>query len=151
MISEFEFYHGAAITRLLHGNGKKLSISTFDSPSNASYVINDKAGIFIKHSKKRMSPWRFSFKTEHQDEIKALSSRFGEVFLLLVCHSDGIVALNFQELKNLLNEFHENYEWISLERNRRQEYGVKGSDGKLQWKVAKNEFPNKIFSYLEEG
>ncbi len=148
MISEFEFYHGAALSRLLHG-GKKLEVSTYSSSGNASYVLNGATGIFIKHSKKRMSPWRFTFKKEHQDEIRELKSSFGEVFLLLICHSDGIVALNYDELKELLNEFHDEYEWISLGRNRRQEYEVKGSDGKLKWKIAKNEFPSKIYEYLQ--
>lgn len=149
MISEFEFYHGAAIVGMLHGSDEGVSVATFNSPGNASYVINNRAGMYIKHSKKRLSPWRFSFKKEHQDEIKTLKHRLGEVFLVLVCHSDGIVVLNYVELKVLLNDFHEGYEWVNLERNRRQEYAVSGSDGKLKWKIAKNEFPNKIIRFLQ--
>ncbi len=151
MINEFEFFHGAALVKLLHKNDKNLKIATFDSPGNASYVVNERAGLFIKHSRKRMSPWRFTFKREHQDEIQALKDSFGEVFLLLVCNNDGVVALSYEELKFILNEFHKDYEWVSIERNRRQEYGVKGSDGKLRWKIAKNEFPDKIINHLQKS
>jgi len=85
MIKEFEFYHGAVLANLLHESGQDIIIETFPSESNASYVVNKNIGLFIKHSTKRMSPWRFSFMQEHQDEILRMKNKLGEVFLLLVC------------------------------------------------------------------
>jgi hypothetical protein len=148
MISEFEFYHGAALAKLLHGHAATINLGIYSSPGNASYVVNGKTGLYIKHSAKRMSPWRFTFKKEHQDEIKTLNDIYDHVFTLLVCGKDGVVVLSYVELKIVLDHMHEKHEWISVARNRGQEYGVKGSDGKLLWKIAKNEFPVKIIRQL---
>lgn len=145
MIKEFEFYHGAVLANLLHGSGQSITIEPFPSESNASYVVNKSIGLFIKHSAKRMSPWRFSFAQEHQDEILDMKNKLGEVFLLLVCGEDGIVPLNFFELKEILNETHDPVEWISVARNKNKEYKVKGSDGPLSYKISKRDFPRKLF------
>ena len=74
-----------------------------------------------------------------------MKNKIGEVFLLLVCDDDGIVALSFEEVKKILNDVHEDVEWISVARNKRQMYTVKGSDGELEFKVGKEDFPKKIF------
>ena len=147
MIKEFEFYHGAVLSGLAHA-GMAVSLKLFPTSSNSSYVINDKVGIFVKYSSKRMSPWSFSFNQSHQDEILEIKNRLGEVFLLLVCFDDGIVTLNFDELKIILNEIHKTVEWIRVSRKPREKYSVKGSDGKLKFKIGGNEFPNKIFDAL---
>lgn len=145
MIKEFEFYHGAVLANLLHGSGQSITIEPFPSESNASYIVNRNIGLFIKHSIKRMSPWRFSFAKEHQDEILGMKNKLGEVFLLLVCGEDGIVALNFEELKKVFNETHGPVEWISVSRNKNTEYTIKGSDGSLGHKISKKDFPRKLF------
>ena len=145
MIKEFEFYHGAVLVNLLHEAGKSIIIEQFPSKSNASYIVDKNIGLFIKHSVRRMSPWRFSFSQEHQDEILEMKNKLGEVFLLLVCGEDGIVALGFSELKKILNEVHEPMEWISVSRNKNTEYTVKGSDGSLEYKISKKDFPRKLF------
>src|SRR3989338_7199707 len=145
MIKEFEFYNGAVLTKLLHESGHGVIIEPFSSPSNASYVLNKNIGLFIKHSTKRMSPWRFSFAKEHQDEILEIKNKIGDVFLLLVCGEDGILALSFEELKEILNDVHNPVEWISVSRSKNTEYTVKGSDGPLGHKISKKDFPRKIF------
>lgn len=114
---------------------------------NSSYILNDKVGLYIKYSAKRMSPWRFSMQQEHQDEILEMKNNLSEVFLLLVCGEDGIVTLGFNELKVILNDAHSAVEWISASRNPRKEYTIKGSDGKLARKVGKTDFPKKVFEF----
>jgi hypothetical protein len=148
MISEFEAHHGKAIIGLIRANKGPLTIAKYNSPSNASYLLNGHVAIYIKHSAKRMSPWRFSFLKEHQDEIKTLKQIYGEVYVVLVCNNDGIVALNFSELKTLLDDSHSQSEWISAARTRNTEYAIKGSDGKLNFKVAKNSFPSKLLKII---
>ncbi|MBU6447405.1 hypothetical protein KGQ24_01000 [Patescibacteria group bacterium] len=145
MIKEFEFYHGVVFARILHAVDRAISIKPFPTPDNASYVIDNKIGIYIKYSEKRLSPWRFSFQKRHQDEILEMKNKFEEIYLLLVCNDDGIVALNFGELKHILNEVHNNTEWISAARGKRQMYTIKGSDGKLEFKIGHNDFPSKLF------
>jgi hypothetical protein len=102
-------------------------------------------GLYIKYSSKRLSPWRFSFHKRHQDKILEMKKDIGELYLLLVCNDDGVVVLTFDELKQILNENYETVEWISATRNRRQMYSIKGSDGKLSFKVGRDEFLTKMF------
>ena len=145
MIKEFEFYHGVVFARILHATQRPLSICPFQSRTNASYVVNDGTGIYIKYSSKRMTPWRFTFKKSHQEEIDVLRSKFGSVFLLLVCNDDGIVCLEYSELKQILDDQHRAIEWISASRRKRQMYSVKGPDGALKLKIGQGDFPEKIF------
>lgn len=147
MIKEFELYHGVIMSRLVHSCDGPISLRLYPSSSNASYVLNGNIGIYVKHSAKRLSPWRFSFQKEHQDEILRMKNELGSIFVLLVCGKDGIVTLSFDELKTILNDSHEETEWISAARQLNQEYTIKGSDGSLKRKVGKNDFPKKLFSF----
>lgn len=148
MIKEYEFYHGVVFTKLFQNCQNNLSIKPYPSSSNASYILNDSIGLYIKYSTKRLSPWRFSFQKEHQDEILEMKNKLGQVFLLLVCGEDGVVTLSFSELKKLLDENHGQVEWISAARTLNKEYTVKGSDGGLERKVGKTDFPKKIFAEI---
>lgn len=145
MLKEFDFFHGVVFTRILHVGKMPVSIKSYPTPDNASYVINKTIGIYIKYSAKRMSPWRFSFQKEHQDEILEMKNKLGEVYTILVCNDDGIVCLNFDELKEVLDTQHDTVEWISVARGPREKYEVKGHDGKLRLKIGNSDFPEKIF------
>jgi hypothetical protein len=145
MIKEFEYHHGIVFSRILHFFEENLCIRPYLTADNASYVINDNIGIYIKYSTKRLTPWRFSFLKRHQDEILEMKNKLGSVFLLLVCHNDGIVALSFEELKAILNESHDEIEWISVSRRKREMYSVSGSDGELKFKIGRSDFPSKLF------
>jgi hypothetical protein len=145
MISEFEFFHGVVFARMLHATQRQLSIKPYSLSDNAAYVVDGDKGIYIKYSSKRLSPWRFSFQQRHQDKMLEMKKTIGAVFLILVCNDDGVVVLTFDELKQILDENHEAVEWISASRNRRQMYSIKGSDGKLSFKVGKDEFLGKLF------
>lgn len=146
MIKEFERFHGLVLARIIHGTNRQFSIRPFPTPSNSSYVINDKIGIYIKYSTGRMTPWRFTFRKEHQNEIEAMKKGLKSIFLLLVCNDDGIVCLSYEELKKILNDQHDEIEWISATRHKRESYAVKGSDGKLGFKIGPNAFPEKLFN-----
>jgi hypothetical protein len=146
MIRDFEFYHGLVFARILHGTQRPLFLRPFQSASNASYVLNDTIGIYIKYSSKRMTPWKFTFMKEHQEEIDLLKSNFEKVFLVLVCSDDGVVCLSYAELKQILDNQHDPIEWISAKRHKREMYSVKGSNGELDFKIGQGEFPGKLFA-----
>ena len=148
-INEYEFYNGVVLNRLIR-KGKALNIDIFPSKSANSFVLNDKVGIYIKYSRKVTSPWRFTFKKVHQDEMKIMSELLNKFYLILVCYDDGIVCLEYSEIKNILNKDHEEYEWISASRLKREQYKIQGSDGKLNFKVADNDFPNKIYLEIDK-
>ena len=92
-----------------------------------------------------MTPWRFTFKKEHQEEIDLMKSRFKNVFLVLVCNDDGVVCLSYPELRRILDAQHDPIEWISATRHKREMYAVKGSNGELDFKIGQNDFPAKLF------
>ena len=146
MIKEFEFYHGVAFARMLHVVQKEVAIKPYSPLDNAAYIVNGSIGVYIKYSAKRLSPWRFSFQQKHRDKIVAMENDLDTVFVFLVCNDDGVVILTFDEFRQVLNETHAGVEWISATRNRRQMYSIKGSDGKLSFKVGKDEFVEKLFS-----
>ncbi|MFC0425155.1 hypothetical protein [Chryseobacterium scophthalmum] len=151
MIKEFEFYHGVVFSKLIHSISDGISVKLYPSPSNASYVINDNIGIYIKYSTKRMSPWRFSFQKKHQDEILQMQEQLRNIFVLLVCGKDGVVTLSFEELKTILNDIHSETEWISASRTRNKEYSIKGSDGSLEKKIGKKDFLKKILEAIKQN
>jgi hypothetical protein len=68
---------------------------------------------------------------------------------LFVCNDDGIVVLSFDELKNILNKV-ETTAAVSVARERRKMYAVKGSCGELFYKIGRNDF-EKLFSYRTEN
>jgi len=151
MIKEFEIYHGVVFARLINASQATLCMASYRPENNASYCLkngNRTAGLYIKHSSKRLSPWRYTFLQEHQDEISQMKAEFGEVFVVLVCGKNGIVVLNYAELKSILDHNHESAEWVSVARGKRQMYTVKGTDGALDFKVGEKDFPRKILDYL---
>jgi hypothetical protein len=145
MINEFEFYHGVVFARMVHITQRELAVKPFSSSDNAAYVVDGSIGIYIKYSLKRLSPWRFSFQKRHRDKIHEMKENLSEAFVLLVCNDDGVVVLSFDEFKQILNETGGDSEWISAARNQRQMYSIKGSDGRLSFKVGKDEFLGKLF------
>lgn len=149
MTKEFEQYHGIVFTRILHGLPEPVKIGVYPTKNNSSYVLDDRAGLYIKYSTNRMSPWRFTFLKAHQDEVAEMQKNFGEVFTALVCKDDGIVLLNFQELKSILDHNHGESEWVAVTRGRRTQYSVSGSDGELDFKVSQKSCPNKILEYFQ--
>ncbi len=143
-MKNFEFFHGAALVRIIHSN-------VFDSikkytNNNSSYVINGKIGIYIKYSQKRMSPWSFSFSEIHIDEIKDMKNGFNKVYVVFVCSDNGICCLNFEEFSTVISSENENFpKWIRVSRMRGEKYFVSGSDGELKHKIGNSDFPKKIY------
>ena len=147
-IDNSDYFYGAALKVLLDESEKHL-IQPLPTTSKCAYSINNKAGIYIKYSRARVSPWRFTFKKEQQEEIKAIKELFQEVFLILVCKDDGFVCISYAELKKILDDEFDPVEWISAARSRNSQYTIKGSNGKLNFKVSHKDFPRKINTYFK--
>lgn len=148
MIKEYEYLHGVVFTRLCSIYGFNVSIKPFKNDGYSSYVINDKAGLYIKYCGKRLTPWRFSFAKSHQNEIEEMHMAYGEVFVALVCYLDGVVMLSYAELKKILDTLHDEHEWISVSRPKNKMYCVAASDGELDFKVGKTSCPDKVKEYF---
>ena len=110
-IKEYEFFNGVVLNKLIR-KGKPVSIDVFPCSSENSFILNEKVGLYIKYSKKLTTPWRYSFTKLHQDELKIMSELCKNCFLLLVCNKDGIACISYKDLKKILDENHEEVEWI---------------------------------------
>lgn len=149
MIKDKEFLFWPIFVRLIEWSwDTNISIRKYKSNSRSSYVINNNIWLFIKTATARNSPWSFTFMKEHQNEIKELKDNLENVFLILVCNEDGIVALNFDELKKLLDYDHLDIEWIRVKRKKWEKYTVYWHDWELKRKIWDNEFPKKVLDLI---
>ena len=156
-IDVFEFYHGSALTKLLN-YGERLVIKTFPSDSNATFSIGlagkkdekEQVAIYIKYSKKRMTPWVFTFKKKHQEELQVINDLHKKTFLVLVCGHDGVICIEYSKLKSILDENYGIAEWVKVHRYRREHYQFSGSDGKLSHKMSRKVFPLDIIKALKK-
>lgn len=139
----FEFYHGAALLKIIKSNKyKKIELL---SNNNSVYLIDDKYGLYIKYSQKRISPWVFTFDKVHIDEISEVYGLLKNVYIVLICHDDGICCLNWQEFNTVLSIQDNIYpKWIKAIRKINEKYSVFGSDGNLQHKIGISDFPDKL-------
>jgi len=147
-ISDTESHHGAVLARIVHQSDEPFSFEVYPTKSNSSYVFNNKIGLYIKYSKKRLSPWRFSFQKAHQDEILEMKEKLGNVYTVFVCGKDGVVGLDYRQLKQVLDEQYDEVEWVSISRTRNTKYSIAGSNGKLRLKIGKQDFPKKLFEEI---
>lgn len=143
MIRDIEFYHGAALARLVR-SGQRVTIAPFNALSHASYVVNDCCGLYLKHSSSRMSPWSFTFHLNHQHEIDEMHRLIGYVVVGLVCNDDGVAGLDYSEFRTVLDANHEVVEGIGISRKPRGMYTVRGRDGKMQYRIGDGEFVKKV-------
>ena len=147
-LNEHEFYNGVVLNRLIR-KGKPIKIDVFPTSGNNSFMINEKVGLYLKYSTKKISPWRFSFTKEHQEEMKIMRDLLENIYLVLICGKDGIACIEYEELKQVLDEYYEEVEWVSASRLKREQYSIKGSNGKLDFKIADTDYPKKIFEKLD--
>jgi hypothetical protein len=132
------------------GDSRSAYILSANVPAILGKGKKTSAGVFVKISNKRASPWRYSFIKEHQDEILQMKEQHDEVFVAFVNGTDGVACLDFDGLKQILDEHHEEQEWVSVSRKLRENYRVAGNDGKYERPLPKNNFPNIVVDYFEK-
>ena len=154
-ITNEQKYHGAVFRGLIDALEEFSEDCYYRfSPTNESrsgYILEItntirviKLGLYVKHSSKRRTPWRFTFQYLHQVEIDVLKDECDEVFVILIAGDDGIACVKFQELKALLDENFEETEWISLSRKPNSSYRISGKDGSLDTPLQMKSFPESI-------
>lgn len=139
---DYTFFHGHALVRLIHD---PLTHGIELHHGNNCYLINNKSGIYLKHSARRISPWQFTFLPEHLEEIATITGDTKRLFLVLVCNDNGICCLDFQETAQLIMVGNMNQtKSIRVSRSTREKYAVSGTDGKLKYKIGNSDFPRKV-------
>ena len=148
MIKQVELYHGAVLARLVRGRASRgVTIRAYEA-GRSGYILNESIGLYVKYSANRMTPWSFSFSSEHQEEISNLKSGCTAFFVVLVCGEDGIACLSQLEYRALLDDQFESTGWIRASRRAREKYLLTGSEAHRKFRVGDNEFPSKVHEAL---
>lgn len=103
MIADYKFYHGAVLAELVSAKVGPLAIDELTEEGRlSSYILDGRTGLQIKHSTNRLHPWQFTFTKANLVELLALQQSYKSVFVVLVCHTDGMVALTLEEVTEIL-------------------------------------------------
>jgi len=138
MLDEYEFYQGTVLRKLIVESDNAMSFRPFlrDGRINA-FVMNGNVGIYIKHSSKRMSPWRFSFTLEQASDLLDLEQKYPDSFIVFVCGDDGLVTISFADLHSIVSFQETDNAWVSVTRPPRAQYDLAGNKAELRYKVAR--------------
>ncbi|MDR3643296.1 MAG: hypothetical protein P4L74_06765 [Candidatus Doudnabacteria bacterium] len=134
MLDKTEYYHGAAIVRLLE-NENCTSVKKQGLPG---YVVNNEVFVFLKYSTKGRTPWGFSFDLEDLNRCLNALVSYRKVVVGLICGGDGVCALDWQEVNRLLDGKPGR---IAAGRKHNHSYSVWGSAGELKYKIPVNHWP----------
>ena len=135
MINEYEMYHGQVLRNIICSVGLAVRIEDCDEQGRKnSFLINDKVSIYIKHSRKRLTPWIFTFHKGHLVELERLAI-YDNCFVVLVCGTDGNLALTIDEIVQLFNGCSSSSAFLRVVRHRNTMYEIFGPDGCLKRRV----------------
>jgi hypothetical protein len=137
MLDEYELYQGAVLRQLIVESEHSLTVRPYirEGRINA-FVLNGRVGIYVKHSSKRMSPWRFTFTIEQAADLLDLEVKFPESFVVLICETNGLLTLNCFQLHEIVSFQESGNAWVRVERPPRAQYGVAGNRGELKNKMS---------------
>ncbi|MBX3048887.1 MAG: hypothetical protein KIT46_01135 [Anaerolineales bacterium] len=138
MIDKFEYYHGAALVRVVD-DPRCYSIK---KRGQQGYLVNDAIFVFLKYSTKSRSPWEFSFDAEDVLHNNLMQEEYGEAFLGLICGGDGICGLGWSEAKELLGG---QAGRIAAGRKHNRSYSVWGTTGEWKRKISLRRWPALLF------
>jgi len=138
MISEFKQYHGSVFAELIDESTVPIKLFRPDLSNNAIYILNDHIGLYLKHSTKRISPWRFTFHPSHLSELWELRSTTDHLFVVLVCGRSALAVVDATEIELLLPATSSESCWISVQTGHNTMLEVEGSLGSLKRKLPKS-------------
>lgn len=97
-------------------------------------------GVYVKFSKKRITPWQFTFNSGHYNDILSLVKVNMKVFIVLVCGMDGICCIDFDEFGLIIANISDGEtKSVSATRFKNQQYQVSVTDGEIKHKFADSE------------
>lgn len=131
MISELDRYHGVVLRQILISHGQPMTIGVANLAGRVDAFSIQGAAFQIKHSSKRLSPWRFTYMPDNLAELADLRGDYNPVWAVLVCGQDGVVALSLQEVNSIVSGTNGRTSWIRVSRGRNSMYRVGGDLGDL--------------------
>ena len=77
MFDEYEFYQGVVLRSIIVDAQGPLTVRPFVREGRiGAFVLNSRVGVLMKHSTKRMSPWRFTFTLEQVADLLDLEAKY---------------------------------------------------------------------------
>jgi hypothetical protein len=137
MIEKLEFYHGAAIVRLIEDDRCKSV-----GKNEYGYVVNGDRSVVIKYTTKAHSPWRFTVSRDDIARYDLATEKFESCVIALVCGGDGVCSVDWKTARALLGG---SPGWLAAKRNFNGCYGVSGVAGTLKKKIPVNQWPGIVF------
>ncbi len=132
MIAEYKLYHGAVLAELVDRATAPIVVDELSEEGRlSSYVLNESVGMMIKHSTNRLHPWSFTFTKRNAGELLELNRLTDDVYVVMVCHTDGMVCLTFDELNYLLAEVDADQVGIRVDRRPGHRYAVSSGLARL--------------------
>ena len=138
MLDKTEYYHGAAIVRLLEDKRCR----SVHMRRLLGYVVNNDIFVFLKYTTKNRSPWGFTFDLKDVNRCFRMATEYRKVVLGFICGGDGVCALDWSEAKKLLDGKHGR---IATSRKHNRSYSVRGTAGELKKKVPVGRWPSLVF------
>ena len=138
MIDKQEFYHGAALVRLL-----SYPFCLNLRKADGGYIVNENVYLLIKYTTKHRSPWRFTFSKEDMRLVMTNLAPLRRVVIVFVNGGDGISALTGFELSHILGDFPG---WVSISRRFNEQYTVAGSKNSLRKKCSLRRWPDLVIN-----
>lgn len=138
MFDEYERFQGAVLRRIIVGAHAAVRVAPFERDGRVNaYVLDERIGLFVKHSGKRMSPWSFTFHLDQVADLLDLEAAFPKSFVAFVCGEDGVAVLDVGTLHELVTFEDSESAWVRVSRKPRSMYDVHGNRSELPNKLAR--------------
>lgn len=135
MIKKQEFYEGAALCQLLSADA-----STSMRCAPPFHIVNENVYVLLKYCTRSRSPWGFTLTSGERVELEAIACS-EDVHIGLVCGSDGVAAVRYADLRNVLGSGAGSVR-VACYRKQGQHYLISGPNGVLDRKVAPSRWRN---------
>ena len=151
MINEFKSYHGSAFAELIDESLVPVELFRPDLLNNSYYVLNGKIGFYVKHSTRRLAPWRFTFHADHIQDLSNIIEKHEFCFVILICGRDSMAVIESAEIQKLLPIGKPAISWVSVQTSHNTSLTVEGSSGSLKRKLKKSKPFWRVREILNEG
>jgi hypothetical protein len=140
-VQEQDVFHGPGLVQIVeHQSFKALNRG---SEKYGHYLINADRHVFAKYSKKKTSPWSFTFGL---DDLQAINDAGSLTYVMLACGHVTLCALTLDELTEVIDLKAATAQTVTVEVPKRGSCHVKGSKGRMKLAVPHSAFPEKLFA-----
>lgn len=126
MIPDSARYHGIALREIIMAAGHPLVVTAINGGTRGDCFQVDGAVVYIKYSKKRLSPWQFTFTQDQLSDLAALERATDGLWTVLVCGRDGVLCISASELDRVLGPQHVGTGALRVSRSRNSQYRISG-------------------------